>query len=900
MYKIPAIKKFLKAVPCPIAQMYNENMETQVMVAQDNGKAYAKTHAFGTSRGWTDGKEQWKNFRIPFKADTNPEYRDTEVGFNFNEHVDAIGMTGWDWKNRRSLWFAYDFDSIVNHDAGISIQEMEDIQNACLAIPYLGVLKSTSGKGLHIYVFIEGGFPTANHNEHAALARSFLGVLSAKLGMPLESSVDCVGSVLWVWARRSEGTRGLTWVKENTEKFPADKMPKNWTEHLSVIQRKRTRIKSTEKGVGDVASAISGVELESDHKSILGWFTQSATRVWWWDQDNQMLVGHTKDFEDCHKELELRGLFTTTSSETSPYNCFAFPVEGGRFVIRRFGQGCNEHNSWQPDTKGWTKVLFNENPTFLKTMLYHEGLMNKKQEVVFSSLTQANLALSFLGIKVVNSPALEHRQAKVRFLKKDSLISIDVTREKNDTKELGWIQSGATWEKTVQYNEEELTEGMDINLDHKIRHTIMGDTDSGWFLEVEKNWVSHNITTIGLAVLALRDDLKADSVKRVMGKQVLNPWRRVSHPFEDEYPGKRVWNKGAPQFSVTPARGNHPTWDGILEHCGADLDTGVNQNEWCKLNGINSGAEYLFYWAAFMFQKPNQRNPYLFFYGSQDTGKSSFHEALGLLFDKKVGYMNVKNSFKNKGDFNGEMAGCVLGYMDEINLADSKTAYTRLKDWTTALDLLIQVKGQTPYLAQNNIHLIHTANYSRFCPVEQGDTRITVSNVPTLKRKVPKDVLLKLLIDEAPAMLKSFLEATLPNCHGRLGLPALESETKNALMDTNATALERYILEECSVKEGAVIEFSEFKNCYKGWLLTKYTSTEVSKWSDARISQEFPLNSPLVKGSSTRHNNKVCIGNLQFKDDTAEFDTYIKDDGLWKQNGKKLRYLTNEEKENEF
>lgn len=897
-----AIKKFLRTVPCPIAQMYNEDMEVQVNVAKDEGTPWQKNHAFGTSRGWQNKEtgEVWRPFRIPYKADTEPEYRDTQMTYDLSTRAEAIGMTGWNWKERKTYWFAYDFDSIVNHEKGISVKKMKEIENICMGVPYLGVLRSTSGQGLHIYVFFDEGVPTANHLEHSALARAFLGILSAKLGVKLDASVDCVGSVLWVWARRSENTQGLTWIKENTEKFPLSKIPKNWREHIEVVSRKKNRVTPNGKGVHSVSSAIMACELESDHKRILRWFADKAERVWWWDQDNQMLVCHSADLADCHKTLSLRGLYKTVSKGTNPeQNCFAFPLEGGKFVVRRFGHGTNEHASWQPDPKGWTKIMFNENPTFLGTMLFHGGLLNRKMEVVFPSLVEAKKALEPIGVKPLHTEAIASRQTKVKFIKKDSILCIEVVREKNDLREEGWIQNASNWEKTIPYNEEESTDALDINMDDKIRHTIMGGKEAGWFLNVGgQGWVEHSRQSIPPAIKGIRQDLKSEQITSIIGQQILNPWKRVSVPFSEEYPGNRTWNMDCAKLAYEPKRGLHPTWDALFNHVGKDLNEAVSRNKWCKENGIESGYDYLFLWCAYMFQKPNQRNPYLFLYGFQNTGKSSFHECLGTLFENEVGYEDVKNAFLSQGNFNGEMANCVLGFMDEVNLSSNKNAYIRVKDWTTALNLSIQGKGDTPYMTPNNMHFIHTSNYLSSCPVEKGDTRITLINVPPLTSEIPKDQFLRQINEEAPAILHAFLTVDLPTAFGRFGLPALETELKESLMESNASPMERFINEECVIKNGEIISFTYFKNVFKSWVQETFNQNELAKWNDARIRQEFPQYHPLVKGNSTRHNNAVHIGNLTLKDDYCEDDDHL--NGLWYLDGKKLKHKTDEEMANEY
>ena len=52
-----------------------------------------------------------------------------------------------------------------------------------------------AGQGIHLYVYFdEAGIPTANHTEHAALARCILGMMSSETGFDFASQIDACGS----------------------------------------------------------------------------------------------------------------------------------------------------------------------------------------------------------------------------------------------------------------------------------------------------------------------------------------------------------------------------------------------------------------------------------------------------------------------------------------------------------------------------------------------------------------------------------------------------------------------------------------------------------------------------------------------------------------------------------
>src|SRR6516165_4653110 len=152
------IKSFLEQRTLPdLAALYNRNMEVQVLVAQDNGERIEDEFQGIRWQGWrgSDGSI-WKSFRIPYKANTEPEYEDKPMSFDLAQHADGIGMTGWDWVNRVSRWVAFDFDAILGHSTThkkkLSEEELEEVQQYVREIDWVTIRKSTSGKGLHLYV----------------------------------------------------------------------------------------------------------------------------------------------------------------------------------------------------------------------------------------------------------------------------------------------------------------------------------------------------------------------------------------------------------------------------------------------------------------------------------------------------------------------------------------------------------------------------------------------------------------------------------------------------------------------------------------------------------------------------------------------------------------------------
>jgi len=315
-----AIKRFLGAMTHPdLANLYDSDMECQVNVAQDGGDRVDSEFQGRRWQGWTDGATVWKSFRIPYKASTEPEYEDKEMSFDLSAHVEAIGMTGWNWQRKISKWVAFDFDAMVGHSdkntQKLSNEQLEAVRKAAEAIDWVTIRKSTSGSGLHVYVFLDD-VPTINHNEHAALARSILGVMSALTGFDFKSKVDICGGNMWVWHRKMKGTDGLTLIKKGSI---LKDIPPNWKGHVKVVTgRRRQNLPQDieDKGNADIFEELAGqranVPLDDDHKKVINYLKET-NAYWWWDQDHHMLVTHTHWLQKAHEELGLHGFFKTSS-----------------------------------------------------------------------------------------------------------------------------------------------------------------------------------------------------------------------------------------------------------------------------------------------------------------------------------------------------------------------------------------------------------------------------------------------------------------------------------------------------------------------------------------------------------------------------------------------------------
>ena len=172
-----AIKAILTTdAAADLAARYNDGMEVQVNVAQGDGDPlFRDLKPIPNTYG--DGCNQWYSYRIPKNAKGDPiDNGDWEQTYDLREHYDAIGITGWNFKLGRSIGVGFDYDSLETHKSGSGVEadKLARVTEVAKRLGYVEIRKSTSGTGYHLWVWFDPtNLPeTANHTEHAALARA--------------------------------------------------------------------------------------------------------------------------------------------------------------------------------------------------------------------------------------------------------------------------------------------------------------------------------------------------------------------------------------------------------------------------------------------------------------------------------------------------------------------------------------------------------------------------------------------------------------------------------------------------------------------------------------------------------------------------------------------------------
>ena len=828
---------------------YTTDLETQIMCSSDGEP--------GDDPGtYTADGEVWGNKRWPYQAGTDPSYGDPEIKFSPAARVDRVGTTWWDYVNKRSVAVGIDIDSSDGHAETTNTNHKEQIDGIIEklnGLDYVTIVRSTGGKGIHVYVFFDQSNlpPAKNHHEHTIVARKTLELISQDIGYPLKDHVDCVGSVFWIWAKSSpQGHPGFSLVKEGV---PLD------SGRLATINLPTPTV----RGRSQVDFEV--VQLDDRHKEIL---EAVSAQPYYFNvrSDMNLIHTHTCAIRDAIAGgLKILGTFETNSNGDDPQtpNCFLAPQAKGIFRVYRFGQAQHEPN-WE-FKGGKNFCTLNDAPSVQEQIVKHaykkiagryhlsteaiheiaatmgESLGPNLPKDVWAIFTPTEVTLC---AKMEKGPSAE----VIRQLKAQGIEPHPEVPE-------GWSVEGDLLVRVLKPTVEvrTLDDRLLAKSDELYRCIEQGGKPQGWcFKKADGNWSFMDNRTQVEKNAKVR--IGTDFYERALTVMSERPWNVEVTPFAPEYPGNRTWNTNAPGLKVEPAEsgGDHPHYDMVLEHIGSELDTPVLASEWCRKGNITTGADYLRCWLACLIHHTDQPLPYLFLVGPQNSGKSVFHEMCKYLFSG--GTASAGGALVN--NHNEELDGCFLVNVEERDLSDKRAgAYAKIKEWVTARELNIHAKYKKPYDTKNYLHFVQTANNTTFLPMEDGDTRVVAIDVPALTKVMPKSVMEKHFEREAPRFLRTLLNTVVPPPVDRLRIPTLKTETKELMERRAMSPLMNFSTDSMFARDGQKIEIGELVSAFKKWAESNNLVTE----SDFAIMQE--INTRSDKFQVGRRGKKMYVVN---------------------------------------
>ena len=747
----------------------------------------------------------------------------------------AIGFTGWNYLTNTSHWVGFDIDSILNHSKGHTYEAINEILETFKTYDNVSVVRSTSGLGYHFFIhFDPSNLPSiTSRKEHIALSKATLDTLITIDG----NLVDCCGMILWFW-KDTQNEHSFELVQQATKQsIPPD-----------IEKQRKINYSCDSNNYPD-----DSVSLDGGHRRLIDWLRKNA-QDWWWNSEKSILVTHTYTLLQAHKELKLDGYFQTSATgETgaatgSDHNCFAIPIEQGGWIVYRFNIDCDEDSTWHTNAAGYRYAYFNTTPSIAECGKVNSAIRLDNGKFIF---TRAGIidTVQRMGIKCSIPDKRQFEAAN-----KSGFLCITTERNKNDNCPDGWIEKGNTFFISFEIPKEKIQQR--IRVPHDIlRHVTFNGVEYGWYINTDGDWVSQNKNNVV-------DFLYSKGIKNtrdVIGKAVEQHWNLVNEPFKPEYPGKRIWNFEAAQYSVIPSRGDFPMWKTVLNHHGKTLDIFMEENSWCVENNIKTGAEYLFLWLAWLFQKPEAKLPYLFFFGPQNNGKSTFHEAIKLLLRKEIGYVRADRALTSDAGFNGELHNAIVCIVEETPLNKRESAaYNRIKDWTTASDIAIRPLHKAVYRTRNLTHWIQCGNSINECPILPGDTRVTAVWINPPKEYINKDEIFRELIKEAPGILYALITCALPEPCGRLQLPIIESGERQDIIEGNYNEVQEFIRLRCFYVPGELMLFSDF--CAE--ITKEFDISKIMIGKHMKDFNEYPKGRALGDGQQ-------YIGNISFEQKEA-------------------------------
>jgi hypothetical protein len=735
------------------------NIELQANVRTDRGVPNGKGRLDGDVKFWNDHYP--KDAKDCPKWNKPPTWR-----YPLDEYVQEVGTTGFS-RSGNQQW-GYDLDAVFGHGKGLSDHRLKQIQAAVEPLDYVEIRRSTRGKGIHLY--IRGKIDLANHTEHAAVGRALLGKLCLGAGLDFAHDVDVCGGNMWFVSRRATAeNQGFELLKPATRTLSTEEIPANWRDHLDVVNRKRARVAlSNDDQAAELATTTVA---DQTHKRILAELQQTGYALLY-VPDYACWHCHTKALEIVHKKLGLKGYYETVSDGSDPAtpNCYIFLRPDGMLYVVRFN--CHtEHSSWARTENGDAACLYNR-PVDLKTACTIVSGVWTGAGCTCHTLAQAAQLAALFGFDL---PQLQNERP-ITFKHMDShTICAETAQIKGETI-LGW---GLGFRKLVVTFDVEPNPEDEHDYDVVGRHVVTVEKENaGWLMRTDdKEWIFDAKDTV-IDRVCDYFDIPSRQRSNVAGRIASRPYRLVSEPYQPEFLPDRQWNKFGAQLAVAPTYGGiHPHYDRILRHVGAGLDKVVKENAWCQQWGITTGYQFLLLWCALLVRRPKQHLPMLYLYSyERDNGKSAFYKALGLLFAK--GFVAGVSLLNER--FNKMMAGAVLVYLDEEKISPEQGQ--KVKVYIDADNIPLRMMRTDAFMFPNVSHWIATYNFDDGVPVEDGDERVIMLEVPVLydEDKIPwREVMLPALESERSDFLGTLMTTNLPTSNFRLYLPILETPLKN-------------------------------------------------------------------------------------------------------------------------
>jgi len=421
-------------------------------------------------------------------------------------------------------------------------------------------------------------------------------------------------------------------------------------------------------------------------------------------------------------------------------------------------------------------------PTLANAAEDFGGVQLSAGKVFFDRASDAANLLLLLGISVNIPPSLQASKTMLE-LQKDGRYSVEIESLANAAVP-GWATDKSKKARKIVGEPTPEAEPIDVSVTADSVLRVVKDPATGKTLGLympgkkdgKSVWLPEDMPLIRPSI---NDLCGSELVDAILNMARSNPYWLDCQPFAPEFPGGRKWNLRAPQLAFTPADEVNPWkcrhWLRVLHHCGRNLTPTLRTHAWGKVHA-RSGMRYNLLWAANLFRHWERPLPLLYFYGPSNSGKSTFQRAHELLFKDGVGVSQIDAALVGRDQFNAELLNVVLGYSQETDLSENKTAYDKIKQFVEDPMLPIRAMQRSRVMVRNLLHIICTSQKQLGVKIDHNDTRLTISRVDMPQTDIPWPTLQQKLIDEAPHYLALLYSLDLPDPIERLSIPAIRPD----------------------------------------------------------------------------------------------------------------------------
>lgn len=281
--------------------------------------------------------------RIPKDGTNDPYYFD---GSEPNEKITHIGVSGWDYEDKRSVYVVIDLDGLNHESTGHSDEHLATLVDRLTKVEEAEITRSKSGKGYHVTLYFDvDDRPRADiRDRHISNSYRALAWLCKEIGedYPLHDTSDAVGVIAWI-LHPDTAENGFELIKSATKALPSEwrnTMPQVSTAGEPVVENEMPTLAS--------------------HEKLIDYLTKKGFAEW----DGKRLTTHTYHLATAAQEKELKiapGFATLASGKSgaADRNCFMFPDADGAWRVFRFTKRTKEHESWWISANGWTTCWYN-------------------------------------------------------------------------------------------------------------------------------------------------------------------------------------------------------------------------------------------------------------------------------------------------------------------------------------------------------------------------------------------------------------------------------------------------------------------------------------------------------------------------------------------------------------